>query len=53
MPAYSLSMDVNKGTITRSYISIKARGDGLAHGSRSTGDEKGELPPLVLIKKGI
>ena len=50
MPAYNLSISVNIGTIARSYIGIKARGDGLAHGSRSTSNEESELPSLVLIK---
>ena len=53
MPAYSLSIDVNIGAMARNYIGIKARSDGLAHGSRSAGDEESELSPLVLIKQGI
>ena len=50
MPVYDVSIAVNIRVIARSYIGIKARGDGLAHGSRSAGDEKCELPSLVLIK---
>ena len=50
MPAYNLSIDANIGTTARSYIGIKARGNGLAHGSRSAGNEESELPSLVLVK---
>ena len=50
MPAYNLSTDVNIGTIARSYIGIKAGGDGLAHGSRSAGDEESEIPPSRVFK---
>ena len=50
MPAYNLSIDVNTGTTACTYIGIKAGGNGLAHGSRSAGNEESELPSLVLIE---
>lgn len=50
MPAYNLSIDVNIGITAHSYIGIEAGGNGLAHGSRSAGNEESELSSLVLIK---